>query len=258
MEMDTSENLATSYTVTLDDDPVICDWIEKILGMRSFVFSRAEDLVDNLDQLDPIGVFIDIHLDGDITGLDVLPQIRKRWPLAPIIVITGDDSDELVSEALAAGADDFIQKPIRPGELIGRLNARKEELKRRNGATIIKFCDITLDSRHRVLSGPKGQVYQSPREVEILAKLMSADGVVIPKDALKRQVWGKIKVTNNALDRKLYEVRKSIKEVTDRVELKSVYKNGIAIRKKSFTEDQFLLGDLEVKLHRQPSNSQLA
>ena len=241
-----------SYTITLDDDPIVARMVQEILGIKTFAFVSASELKANFDQLDPIGVFVDIHLAGDECGLDIVPQIKARWPYCPIIVVTSDYAESLVGQALAIGADDFILKPIRPGELIARLLTRKSEIDLRNNQTILRFGDVTLNLRHKSLNGPKGQVFQSPREVEILAYLIRSQGVVIDKANLKRRIWGNISVSDNALDRKLFEVRKGIRAVSDSVEIRAVYGQGIVLRHKSFKEDQVLLDDFESRLRASP------
>lgn len=237
-----------SYTVTLDDDPIVSRMIQEILGIKTFAFTNTVDLKASFDRLNPIGVFVDIHLAGDESGLDVVPQVKARWPQTPVIVITGDYAESLVGQALAIGADDFLLKPLRPGELVARLLTRKSEIDLRNNQTILHFGDLILNLRHKSLAGPKGQVFQSPREVEILAYLIRVNGVVIDKSNLKRRIWGNISVSDNALDRKLFEVRKAIKNVSDTVEIRAVYGQGIVLRHKSFQDDQILLDDVESRL----------
>ena len=237
-----------SYTVTLDDDPIVPRMIQEILGVKTFAFASVTELKASFEKLNPIGVFVDVHLAGDECGLDIVPQIKARWPQCPIIVITGDSKESVVGQALAIGADDFILKPIRPGELVARLLTRKSEIDLRNNQTILHFGDLTLNLRHKALAGPKGQCFQSPREVEILAYLIRVNGVVIDKANLKRRIWGNISVSDNALDRKLFEVRKAIKGVSDTVEIRAVYGQGIVLRHKSFKDDQVLLDDVESRL----------
>lgn len=237
-----------NYTVTLDDDPIVCRMIQEILGIKTFSFSRVSELRENFEKLSPVGVFVDIHLADDECGLDVIPQIKAKWPFCPIIVITGDYAESLIGQALAIGADDFILKPIRSAELIARLITRRSEIELRNNQTILRFGDVTLDLRHKTLTGPRGQYFQSSREVEMLAYLIRSYGMVIDKSTLKRRVWGNISVSDNALDRKLFEVRKAIKSVSNNVEIRAVYGQGVVLRHKSFKDDQALLDDFESKL----------
>ena len=217
------------YTITLDDDPVVPQLIQQILGVKTVSFSNLKGLKEKLDELKPIGVFVDIHLaDGDC-GLDYIPDLKARWPLSPIIVMTSDHDESMVSNALALGADDFILKPIRHGELIARFLARKAEIELRNSQTILNFGDMALNIRYKSLSGPKGNCFISPMEVEILCLLIRTKGALVDKNTLKGRVWGSISVGENALDRKLFDVRKAIRSVSEMVELRSRYRHGVEL-----------------------------
>jgi DNA-binding response OmpR family regulator len=219
-----------AHTVTLDDDPIVGRLVEEILGFKTHLFGRVEDLRASFDALSPVGVFVDVHLTGGECGLDIVPQIKAKWPMAPVLVITADHGDALVGQALAAGADDFVLKPLKPGELVARLVARRTEIELRSQQTILRFGDVTLDLRQKLLGGPLGRYFQSGREVEILAYLIRANGAVVDKASLKRRVWGDIAVSDNAFDRKLFEVRKALRTVTSNVEIRAFYGQGIAVR----------------------------
>jgi DNA-binding response OmpR family regulator len=221
-----------TFAVVLDDDATMGRLIEGILGVKVVLFSSMSELKEQCEQLSPMGVFVDIHLTDGESGLEIVPLIKARWPSCPIIVITGDQAESMVGEALAMGADDFIRKPVRPAELRARYLARKSEIDLRNKQTILHFGDITLNLLFKSLNGPKGEYFQSPREVEILAYLIRANGMIVDKNSLKRRIWGNISVSDNALDRKLFEVRKAIKNVSDTVEIHAIYNHGVELRVK--------------------------
>lgn len=242
----------TPYTVTLDDDPLAAKIIEDTLSLKNFCFSTSQELLANAAKFEPMGAFIDIHLEGEC-GLDAVPAMRTIWPSTAIIVMTGDEADELVGQALAAGADDFIRKPIKPAEVMARLKARLEDLKDKNGHTLLRFGDLRVDLRHKSLTGPGGQLILSSREVELLAELIRANGVVIPKGVLKRELWKNVSVSDNALDRKIFEVRKALKEVSRNVELQSIYGVGMVLRLRSFEEDRVVLEDIDARLKAEKS-----
>jgi DNA-binding response OmpR family regulator len=59
----------------------------------------------------PDGVFLDVRL-GELSGVDVLRQIRQIDPSCPVIIITGHASDEEVAEIRRLGATDILEKPM--------------------------------------------------------------------------------------------------------------------------------------------------
>ena len=246
-----AEDTGLLYCVAVDDDPVVCSLIEEILGLKTFAFSTGSGLLKNKDDLSPAGVFVDIHLASNECGLDVIPEIRHYWPSIPIIVMTGDENDNLIWQALVAGANDFVLKPLRPGEVVARLNARRQELANLKPTSVLEFGDLSFDMRYRVLAGRNGQVFPPPKESEIVAFMLKQHGTVVPKDVLKRRVWGSITVSDGALDRKIHEVRKLIKQVSSTVELKTRYGQGIVLRLANHEDGQVLLGDKELLFDRE-------
>jgi DNA-binding response OmpR family regulator len=205
----------------------------------------------DLERLHPVGVSVDVHLSNDQSGLEIIPRLKQAWPDAPLLVVTSDPESNIVSDALAAGADDFLRKPIDDVELRARLNARAAQIAERKGAALLEFGDLKLDVVRKSITGPKGFRVVSNREIGLLAQLAKAKGVIIPKKALKQQLWGDIAISDNVLDRKIYEVRKLLREVSDAVELKSIYGEGLALRLRSHEVDAIGFDDFEIMRKRQ-------
>jgi DNA-binding response OmpR family regulator len=204
----------SEYTVTLDDDPMVHRIIEKSTGIRSVPFRSGRELFSAIDgYASPVAAFIDIHLGLDDCGLHIIPQLREKWPYCPIIIVTSDPTEGAVAEALACGADDFVAKPIRSRELLARLQARLVDQAQKEAKQSIHFADLTFDSAHRLLTGMRGQRYLSTTETNLLLCLLQARGTIVLRDTLKLRCWGPLKVSDGALDRKIYEVRRALEEI---------------------------------------------
>jgi DNA-binding response OmpR family regulator len=224
------KSLGNRYTITLDDDPSVFRIIEKSTGFKSHSFSSPEELLCKASKYEPVAAFIDIDLGlGHCRGLEVIPSLRKYWPFCAILVITSDTTDAALSNALALGADDFIRKPIHPPELLARLESRVQELADKEINHVLRMADITFHVSRRSVKGSHGSTYLSPTAATILAALIRAKGTVIRREKLQHQVWGDLKVTDNALDRKIYELRKALLEVSDQLEIKSIYGVGFGL-----------------------------
>lgn len=224
---------SSDYLVTLDDDPMIQKIIEGATGMESIHFTSIEALSEKIGSIEPVGMFIDVHLGSQQTGLDILPQLKQKWPFCPIIVITGDRAEDAVGNALASGADDFVYKPINPKELVARLQARMSELSKREAREVVRIGDVTVDIAHRVISNENGeQRFMSPTEMNLLTCLLDAKGTVVRREAMKRKCWGQIYVSDNALNRKLHEVRRALKEVSPRLNIRTLYGTGFVLEVK--------------------------
>lgn len=219
------------YTVTLDDDPMVQKIIEKSTKMKSIFFKDPDDLHAELDHLNPVAFFIDIHLgEAQRTGLDLVPLLRKKWPFCPLLIITSSPTQGSIAKALASGADDFIRKPIIPEELLARLKLRMEDSAQKAAKEVIDYGDISIDSVHRTVTGPKGKRYASPIEITLLTCLAHMEGAIVEKESIKVRCWGQIKVTDNALHRKLHAVRQLLKDVTDNVIIQTKYGVGFALK----------------------------
>jgi DNA-binding response OmpR family regulator len=220
---------AQQYTITLDDDPMVGRIIQKTLGMRSVQFTSGESLLSEADNHKPTAVFIDIHLDSGVNGLQTIPVLKAKWPFCPIIVITSDPTDEAVNEALASGADDFVRKPIRPKELTARLRTRLMDHAEKEAKQVVHTGDITVDQAHHLLRGPQGDRYLSSTEINLLLSLVQAQGTTVPRAQLKSRCWDQIAVSDNALDRKVYEVRRALRDVGSKIEVGTSYGIGFSL-----------------------------
>ena len=218
------------YTLSLDDDPLVPKLIEGALGIPNYNFATVASLLAESKKLNPSAVFIDIHLP-DRSGLELIPTLRNLWPYIPFIVVTADNNETKISEALSLGADDFIQKPLNVTELKARLHRRWQDNAEKNSATLFKYEDISLDSAHGVLNGPKGSRTVSPTELNLLMRLMQAQGTPVSRSELKHSCWQQISVTENALDRKVYETRKALADVESKLEIKTLYGEGFHLTK---------------------------
>jgi len=219
----------SQYTITLDDDPMISRMIEVAMGLKSLSFSSGATFLTRAQRYQPLAIFVDIHLGTGDSGLDLIPQIRTRWPYCPVLVVTSDPSDEAVGQALAAGANDFIRKPIIAKELIARFQARTIEMAERQGRSVVTIGDVTIDVPLNLISGISVRRHLSTADIRLFVALVEARGTVISKEDLKRKIWGDLKVSDNAMDKKIYEVRQALSDVSKAVKIKSEYGQGIKI-----------------------------
>ncbi len=101
--------------LVVDDEAVLLDLIADVLTDAGYQVSRA---IDGAAALDAIAttefgvVVLDKNLPGERSGLDVLRNIRRRWPLTRVMLLTGYPSKESILQALKDGAFDYLEKPI--------------------------------------------------------------------------------------------------------------------------------------------------
>lgn len=88
----------------------------KAMGYRPLQAPDAATALRELEERQVDLVLLDMRLP-DRNGLDLLPEIRKRWPLIEVIMLTGHGSVEAAIQGMKAGAYDFLQKPCHLDEL---------------------------------------------------------------------------------------------------------------------------------------------
>jgi DNA-binding response OmpR family regulator len=127
---------------------------------------------------------IDIGLPT-LDGLDVCRRVREVHPRVPILILTAQ-SDELdVVEGLDAGADDYVPKPFRLGELLARVRA----LLRRAAPAEMTARGVRLDGDARRVFRNGDEVALTPKEFDLLALLLANAGSVVRRERLMSEVW---------------------------------------------------------------------
>jgi two-component system KDP operon response regulator KdpE len=138
----------------------------------------------------PDAVVLDLGLP-DIDGQEVLLKARQFYD-GPIIILSARDREIEKIEALDAGADDYVEKPFRVGELLARLRVimRRQSRQAEAPPPIVHAGDLTIDIPRRLVTRAGEPVHLSPKEYELLVKLAEADGKVLSHKELLVSLWG--------------------------------------------------------------------
>lgn len=149
----------------LDDDSVFAELLRANLGhageFRTRTFTDPADFLDATAETRPDAVLTDLHLPG-ASGIEVTRALREDDPLLPIFVLTSDDELESAVEALKAGADEYITKPVNVGELttlLRRALANRpllEEAHSARAAQRERFSSDALLGRHPRIAEARG------------------------------------------------------------------------------------------------------
>jgi DNA-binding response OmpR family regulator len=175
--------------VVEDDDGVAGAVVEALgaHGHRTARVVRAADLWARLRGAEL--VLLDLGLPDD-DGMDVLRRLRKV-SVTPVLVLTARGDERDVVRGLRLGADDYLVKPVRLGELL----ARMEAVRRRAGPAaarpdVVRVGDLVVDlAGHRAEVGG-AELALTAKEFEILAALTRRPGAAISRQQLLDEVWG--------------------------------------------------------------------
>jgi DNA-binding NtrC family response regulator len=105
--------------LVVDDDKLICWGLEQVISARNLhvtTVNNGRDAIFEIYNVPYNSVFLDVHLP-DISGMEVLQEIRKVAPETQVVIMTGDDSDDNLKEAFRGGASHLIKKPFNIPEI---------------------------------------------------------------------------------------------------------------------------------------------
>ena len=183
---------ALHHTVlVVDDDETVRVTVATNLAGRGFRVYEARNGTEAREQLatrDVELVVLDLGLP-DISGLDVLQQIRDRSAL-PVIILSGhgEEIDRVVG--LEMGADDYIVKPFSARELEARIHSvlrrAGQQLDHRR---ILDFGELLVDTAAREVRFQGELVALTPKEYELLAHLAERPRIACSRGELLREVW---------------------------------------------------------------------
>lgn len=176
-----------------DDEPAIRRVIANVLSAHGYLVEEArngEEAVISVRSRSADIALLDINMPG-IGGMEACRRIRSSFPEMGIIMVTVRDSEQDTVAALESGADDYINKPFRAGELLARINALLRRAHRANVVpSIIRVGSLVLDTVHRVLTKSGQEVHLSPIEFNLLHYFMQNRNIPLDHSKLLRAVWG--------------------------------------------------------------------
>lgn len=146
-----------------------------------------------------------------LDGMTVLRQIRRNDAELPVLILTARDATEDRIRGLDAGADDYLPKPFDFNELKARIRAL---LRRRNGPSrlFLEHGGVRLDPVARQVTYQEQSVNLTPREYQLLHKLMANPGKVFTRERLMGVLYGWDEgVESNTLEVHIYHLRKKLR-----------------------------------------------
>ena len=173
--------------VLVEDDEAISQPLSRGLGREGYDVAVFADGPSGLQAaLDP-GVplvILDVGLPH-MNGLEVCRRLRSSRPKVQILLLTALAEEVHAVDGLDAGADDYIAKPFRLGELLARVRAAL----RRVEPGELAAAGVRVDrAAHRAFLDEE-ELSLSPKEFDLLARLLQDAGRVITREQLLRDVW---------------------------------------------------------------------
>ncbi|MCY9661646.1 response regulator transcription factor [Paenibacillus chondroitinus] len=185
--------------------------------MKRVLIVEDEQLIAELerDYLEVNGYKVDIATDGEqglklglsgefdliildvmlpiLNGFEVCKQIREEYQI-PILMVTAKKEDIDVIRGLGLGADDYITKPFKPGELVARVKAHLARYERLIGTKEnkdeIRIQGLLIDNSSRRVFVHDQEINITTKEFDLLYFLATNPNRVFSKDHLFERIWG--------------------------------------------------------------------
>jgi DNA-binding response OmpR family regulator len=156
-------------------------------------------------------ILLDVGLpDGD--GRDLCARLRQRGVKAPIIMLTASTEEADVVRGLDSGANDYIAKPFRLGELLARLR-RQVSLFEDSEDAVFTIGPYRFRPAGKMLVDPNRnrRIRLTEKEAAILKFLYRAGGQPVERQVLLNEVWGySAAVTTHTLETHIYRLRQKM------------------------------------------------
>jgi two-component system, OmpR family, KDP operon response regulator KdpE len=150
--------------------------------------STGKDGIAAVSRNTPDLVLLDLGLP-DENGHDILKHLRE-WYSNPIIIISVQSGEEDIVKALDNGADDYLVKPFRTGELLARIRTAIRKAGSDINISTANFGDLTIDYANRVVKKNNEVIKLTATEYALLSLLSRNDGKVLTHQFLLKEVWG--------------------------------------------------------------------
>src|SRR6201991_2231509 len=149
----------------------------------------------------------------DMDGREAVKLLRKGGVRAPIIMLTGHDTDSDAILGLEAGANDYVVKPFRFAVLLARVRAHLRQHETSEDA-VFNIGPFVFKPASKLLLTEKGsKVRLTEKETSILRYLYRSGQKAVQRDVLLQEVWGyNSGVTTHTLETHIYRLRQKIEK----------------------------------------------
>lgn len=201
----------------VDDESAITTNLAPFLERAGFVVAVAGDGEDALSQLPdfvPDLIILDV-LMPKMDGREVLRQLRRGGNWTPVVLLTQVGESAERAMALEEGADDYLNKPFDPHELVARIRAVLRRARPGQPplatATLLSSGALALDRQSRRAYVDSKEINLTPKAMALLEYLMTHPDELLTRDRLLDAVWGwDYPAGTRTVDTRIAELRRAL------------------------------------------------
>jgi two-component system, OmpR family, alkaline phosphatase synthesis response regulator PhoP len=210
----------TDHKILLvDDEPDILEFLSYNLkkeGYNVFTANNGKEAIIVAKKENPDLIILDVMMP-DMDGIETCREIRALPGLKDVMIafLTARNEDYSQIAGFEVGADDYINKPIKPRVLISRITALLRRGKS-NGASATDKVDmggIRIDRERYLIIQDGKEIHLPKKEFELLALLASKPGKVFTREVILDKVWGgEVVVGDRTIDVHIRKLREKLGE----------------------------------------------
>jgi two-component system KDP operon response regulator KdpE len=177
--------------LVIDDEVQIRRLLFITLSANNYKIIEADSAKDGLTKAaaeHPSVIILDLGLP-DEDGLSVLKKLRE-WYQKPIIILSARTSEEDIVRALDNGANDYLTKPFRTGELLARIRSAIRQTKDSSDNPVFTFGNLTVDLFNHTAKKNNELIKLTSTEFSLLALLIKSEGCVLTHQHILKEIWG--------------------------------------------------------------------
>ena len=209
--------MTASRILIVEDEPALLRGLKDTFASQGCEVLVAQDGEQGLSLAmgaNPDLILLDIMLPL-VNGYEICRAVRESGLEMPILMLTAKGQEEDIILGLNLGADDYITKPFRRGELIARVKAflRRTRIKQ---AAVFTFGEYRLNlGAHKLFHGGI-EVILTAKEFRLLSYFVERRGCALTRGEILNSVWGNsVMVTPRSIDRCVATLRAKIEPHTD-------------------------------------------
>lgn len=177
--------------LVIDDEAQIQKLLEITLESNDYAVKIAGSAKEGMAMAaahPPALILLDLGLP-DMDGHTVLQQLRE-WYTEPVIILSVQNGEGDIIKALDNGANDYLTKPFRTGELLARMRSALRSINQHESEPVSIFGALEIDLASRVVKKNGEEVKLTTTEYALLTLFAKHEGKVLTHQYLLREIWG--------------------------------------------------------------------
>ena len=229
----------------VEDDPTTSRSIELMLthaNLNVYCTDLGEDGIDLAKLYDYDLILLDLNLP-DMSGHDVLRQLRMARIETPILILSGSDDTDNKIKGFGFGADDYMTKPFHREELVARIHAIIRRSKG-HAQSVIRTGKVAINLDAKTVEVEGKTVHLTGKEYQMLELLSLRKGTTLTKEMFLNHLYGGMDEPElKIIDVFICKLRKKLAEATGGQNyIETVWGRGYVLRDPAVVQPRLAIG----------------